>query len=84
MAGDFPEWLLPSLQGEFGDALVTEMQALAQRAPLDLRVNPLKGTRRDALAALSPLIANFPPGIGLDYRPVVWTPSSIAERPCPV
>ena len=55
VAGDFPEWLLPSLQAEFGHALVSEMQALAQRAPLDLRVNPLKGTRRDALAALSHL-----------------------------
>jgi 16S rRNA (cytosine967-C5)-methyltransferase len=55
VAGDFPEWLEPSLREEFGDGLVAEMQALAARAPLDLRVNPLKGTRDDALAALSHL-----------------------------
>jgi 16S rRNA (cytosine967-C5)-methyltransferase len=55
VAGDFPEWLLPSLQGELGADLVAEMRALAARAPLDLRVNALKGTRQEALAALSHL-----------------------------
>ena len=55
VAGDFPEWLAPSLAREFGEALVPEMQALARRAPLDLRVNALKGTREEALAALSHL-----------------------------
>ena len=55
VAGDFPEWLAPSLEKEFGEALVSEMQALARRAPLDLRVNALKGTREDAMAALSHL-----------------------------
>ena len=55
VAGDFPEWLAPSLAREFAEALVPEMQALARRAPLDLRVNALKGTREQALAALSHL-----------------------------
>jgi 16S rRNA (cytosine967-C5)-methyltransferase len=55
VAGDFPEWLEPSLRAEFGDDLVLEMQALATRAPLDLRVNSLKATREEALAALAHL-----------------------------
>jgi 16S rRNA (cytosine967-C5)-methyltransferase len=55
VAGDFPEWLAPSLSSEFGDDLVAEAQALARRAPLDLRVNALKGTRQAALAALAHL-----------------------------
>jgi 16S rRNA (cytosine967-C5)-methyltransferase len=55
VAGDFPEWLEASLRAEFGDELVREMQALATRAPLDLRVNSLKGSRSEAIAALSHL-----------------------------
>src|SRR5918997_2959493 len=42
VTGDFPEWIEPSLARAFGDDLVAEMQALATRAPLDLRVNGLK------------------------------------------
>lgn len=40
-----PEWLLAAMGGE--------MTALDRAAPLDLRVNPLKGTRDQALAALT-------------------------------
>lgn len=57
VAGDFHEWLAPSLHRIFGDQVVAEMQALAMRAPLDLRVNTLKARRdevREALAHLSP------------------------------
>jgi len=49
--GDFPEWLAPML-GEDGVAIG---RALAERAPVDLRVNGLKGTRDKALAALKHL-----------------------------
>jgi 16S rRNA (cytosine967-C5)-methyltransferase len=62
-AGDFPAWIEPSLARAFGDDLVPEMQALAARAPLDIRANALKAQReevQDALAHLSP----------------VWTPQS--------
>lgn len=55
VAGDFPEWLALSLESEFGSSLVAEMQALARRAPLDLRVNALKSTREEAMAELSHL-----------------------------
>jgi len=47
VAGDFPEWIEPSLQRLFGEALIPEMQALATRAPLDLRVNTLKVKSRE-------------------------------------
>jgi len=63
IAGDFPEWIAPSLARGFGDELVPELQALATRAPLDIRANALKATReavQDALAHLAP----------------VWTPHS--------
>ena len=55
VAADFPEWIEPSLRRAFGDDLVAELDALGQRAPLDIRVNGLKGSRpmlREALAHL--------------------------------
>lgn len=57
VAGDFPDWIEPSLRRSFGDDLVPQMQALAGRATLDVRVNTLKATReqaQDALAHFSP------------------------------
>ena len=50
---EVPDWLLPHLSARFGDALAVEMAALGEPAPLDLRVNLLKGTREDARAALA-------------------------------
>jgi 16S rRNA (cytosine967-C5)-methyltransferase len=52
VAGDFPEWVEPSLSRALGNELVPEMQALATRAPLDLRVNALKVEREEAHDAL--------------------------------
>ncbi len=49
---EVPDWIMPRLEAEFGDRLKAEMTALASPAPLDLRVNALKGTRDEALAAL--------------------------------
>jgi len=50
--GEFPEWLMPSLEALFGPALDAEMAALLLPAPVDLRVNTLKATRDEARAAL--------------------------------
>lgn len=50
---EVPDWLLPRLRDRFGDRLPAEMAAMAETAPLDLRVNVLKGTREDGLAALA-------------------------------
>lgn len=50
---DVPDWVLPSLRARFGESLPAEMAALAEPAPLDLRVNLLKGAREDAATALA-------------------------------
>jgi 16S rRNA (cytosine967-C5)-methyltransferase len=48
-----PDWLLPALKERFGGDLKHEMHALNEPAPLDLRVNILKGSRDQAVRALS-------------------------------
>lgn len=50
--GNFPAWLGPHLERAFGADVVVETSALAERAPLDLRVNALKATREKVLKAL--------------------------------
>ena len=50
---EIPDWLLPHLVARFGTSLPAEMAALAQPAPLDLRVNLLKTGRDQAKAALA-------------------------------
>lgn len=47
---EMPDWLLPHLSPRYDDA---ELGALLAPAPLDLRVNLLKGTRDEARAALA-------------------------------
>ncbi len=59
-----PQWLAPHLRRVFGDRLVAEGQAIARRAPVDLRVNTLKATRtqvQDALAALGATATTLSP-----------------------
>ena len=50
---EVPDWLLPALGARFGTDLVAEMDAALEPAPLDLRVNLLRGTRDEARAALA-------------------------------
>jgi 16S rRNA (cytosine967-C5)-methyltransferase len=57
VAGDLPEWLSASFERAFGADLVAEGRALADRAPLDLRVNGLKAIRPKA----AELIAHLKP-----------------------
>ena len=52
VVGEYPAWLEPELLRAFGDDLAPEMAALIPRAPVDLRVNTLKATRDEVLAAL--------------------------------
>ncbi len=59
--GDFPEWIASSLARTFGSDTAAEMQALTQRAPLDLRVNTLKAGREDMKALLAHLAAEDTP-----------------------
>ncbi len=49
---EVPDWILPHLQARFGESLAREMAAMAEPAPLDLRVNILKGGVEAAQAAL--------------------------------
>ncbi len=51
--GDFPEWLASRFEASFGADAAAEGSALAERAPVDLRVNLLKSSREKALAALA-------------------------------
>ncbi len=50
--GNYPEWLQSSFAEAFGAQLIDNTVALAQRAPVDLRVNTLKTTRDKVLKAL--------------------------------
>ena len=68
--GDYPEWLDPYLARVFGDERAAEGVALASRAPLDLRVNTLAGTREDALPELAHLGA----------EPARWSPVGLRIR----
>lgn len=65
--GDYPEWLDSHLAVTFGEARAEEGAALANRAPLDLRVNTLKTTQEKALAALA----------HLNPAPARWSPFGI-------
>ncbi len=49
---EVPDWLMPELAERFGDALAVELESLGDEAPLDLRVNLLRGSRAEAAAAL--------------------------------
>ncbi len=55
VAGDYPQWLDPALAASFGESRVAEARAMAERAPVDLRVNTLRCDRETALADLAPL-----------------------------
>ncbi|MBA2125392.1 MFS transporter [Hyphomicrobium methylovorum] len=50
---DIPEWLWPAFSSQFGENAVAEGQAMAKRAPADLRVNTLKATPEKVLKALT-------------------------------
>jgi 16S rRNA (cytosine967-C5)-methyltransferase len=70
VAGDYPEWLEPHFTRAFGDARAAEGAALASRAPLDLRVNPLKADRDKVAGMLS----------DLKPEPSHWSPWGLRVR----
>jgi 16S rRNA (cytosine967-C5)-methyltransferase len=49
---ELPEWLYAEFVAGFGDGSAAEGRALAERAPIDLRVNTLKADRPRVLKAL--------------------------------
>ncbi len=68
---DVPQWLEASLVERFGARAEEAGRAMAQRAPLDLRVNTLKAERHRVLRALARLGAEETPHSpwGLRIRP---------------
>lgn len=52
--GDYPEFLDAALERVFGEDRAAEGEALAERAPVDVRVNTLKTDTARALKALAP------------------------------
>ena len=70
-----PTWAWPSVRSTFGASAVDdEMRALQQAAPLDLRVNTLRGTRKEALRSIR--------AAGFTAEPTPYSPIGIrlAER----
>lgn len=64
-----PVALWPRFEAAFGAGVGAELRALSQAAPLDLRVNLLKGTRQEALAALR--------AAGFAAAPTPYSPTGI-------
>ncbi len=70
VAHDLPDWLWERLGNAYGDAERSSLaRAWQQPAPLDLRVNTMKSTRDEALAALA--------ADDLDVAPTPWSPLGI-------
>lgn len=64
-----PDWAMAPLQRRFGADLEPEMAATLAAPPLDLRVNPLRGSREAALRALK--------AMGLTAKPTPLAPQGI-------
>ena len=64
--GNYPPLLDDPIREVFGDDAATELAALSQRAPVDLRVNTLRGDRDAAVAALA--------GEGIAAQPTPLSP----------
>src|SRR3989344_3756476 len=60
--GDSPDWLDAAFARAFGEDRAAEGAALAERAPVDLRVNTIKTDPARALKALTPFDPQ-PPGL---------------------
>lgn len=70
---EYPEWLDEALRARFGMALAAEMRALNQPAPVDLRVNAMRGDRAAARAALA--------AEGIDALPTPHSPLGLRAAP---
>ena len=83
VAGDYPQWLEAHLEKVFGGERGEEGAALSARAPLDLRVNMLKGSREEAIAALPDLPVTparwSPVGLRIEQKPDAKSPAIHAE-----
>lgn len=81
VGADCPDWCAPLLEETYGDTWIEEARALAERPPLDLRVNTLKVDDGKVIAelegtgvrpsALSPHGLRIPPIAGYGRHPNV-------------
>lgn len=76
---NIPDWLLPSLERVFGGRVAAEGRAMAERAPIDLRVNTLKASREKVLKALAPMGAVATPWSPVGVR--IPAPLGAAKSP---
>ena len=67
--GEYPQWLEEKLIQVFGDSFPREMGAMRDEAPMDVRVNTLKATREQAIAALK--------AEGINAAPTPYSPLGI-------
>ncbi|WP_298262087.1 RsmB/NOP family class I SAM-dependent RNA methyltransferase [Bradyrhizobium sp.] len=67
IAGDYPEWLDSHLAEVFGADRAAEAEAMASRAPLDLRVNTLKAKREKVQSSTA----------HLGTTPTKWSPNGL-------
>ena len=79
--GDYPDWLDGALERTFGEGRGQELQALAVRAPVDLRVNTLKSDLAHVLKALAPF---HPEPLGFPPEAIRVPPPAASERAAPV
>jgi 16S rRNA (cytosine967-C5)-methyltransferase len=83
--GDYPDWLDSHFARVFGGERAAEAEALASRAPLDLRVNTLKAERDDVLPKLAHLDATAtrwsPIGLRIRLAADAKSPAIHAEPP---
>jgi 16S rRNA (cytosine967-C5)-methyltransferase len=80
--GDYPDWLEAAMARVFGEARGAEGEALASRAPVDVRVNTLKTDAAHVLKALAPFHAELLSG-GPETALRIAAPGA-SERAAPV
>jgi len=64
--GEVPEWVIPHLEPLYGDHTAEVLGTLNEPAPVDLRVNTLKGDLEHAISRLA--------AEGIDTVPTRWSP----------
>lgn len=80
VALNFPDFLLPELLRSLGDQLPAVMEAMAERAPVDLRVNSLKATSDDAERMLArDLIFTEPHDLSTSALRITQNPRKLAR-----
>ncbi len=69
---EVPEWLMAPLKEALGSGYARELAALQEEAPVDLRVNALKGSREEAMRALE--------ADGIAAQPTPYSPLGLRLR----